>query len=58
VQAFRLRFHPLTIKMLASEFMNERYIKWYTPYFGKWRGHDWNYWQDMLPYCLSRLWNW
>jgi hypothetical protein len=20
---------------------------------GKWRGHDWNYWQDMLPYYLS-----
>ena len=25
---------------------------------GRWRGHDWNdwnYWQDMLPYYLSRL---
>ena len=22
---------------------------------GKWRGHDWNYWQDMLPYYLSLL---
>jgi esterase/lipase superfamily enzyme len=22
---------------------------------GKWRGHDWNYWQDMLPYYLSVL---
>jgi len=46
--------------------MNKRYIKWYTPYLsrefemlkhwlddGKWPGHDWNYWQDMLPYCLS-----
>jgi len=22
---------------------------------GKWRGHDWNYWRDMLPYYLSRL---
>ena len=20
---------------------------------GKWRGHDWNYWRDMLPYYLS-----
>jgi len=54
-----LRFHPLTIKMLASKFMNERYIKWYTPclsrefemlVFG-----DSNYWQDMLPYYVSLL---
>jgi esterase/lipase superfamily enzyme len=22
---------------------------------GKWRGHDWNYWCDMLPYYLSKL---
>jgi esterase/lipase superfamily enzyme len=22
---------------------------------GRWRGHDWNYWQDMLPYYLSVL---
>ena len=22
---------------------------------GKWRGHDWNYWPDMLPYYLSLL---
>ena len=22
---------------------------------GRWRGHDWNYWQDMLPYYLSLL---
>jgi esterase/lipase superfamily enzyme len=22
---------------------------------GKWRGHDWNYWRDMLPYYLSLL---
>ena len=22
---------------------------------GKWRGHDWNYWRDMLPYYLSKL---
>ena len=22
---------------------------------GKWRGHDWNYWQDMLPYYLSKI---
>jgi hypothetical protein len=45
--------------MLASKFMNERYIKWYTPclsrefemlVFG-----DSNYWQDMLPYYVSRL---
>ena len=58
--------------------MNERYIKWYTPWLsrefemrlsevlnskgskhwldeGKWRGHDWNYWRDMLPYYLSKL---
>jgi len=22
---------------------------------GKWRGHDWNYWRDMLPHYLSVL---
>ena len=22
---------------------------------GKWRGHDWNYWRDMLPYYLSKI---
>src|SRR5262245_55013466 len=22
---------------------------------GRWRGHDWNYWQDMLPVYLSLL---
>ena len=22
---------------------------------GKWRGHDWNYWRDMLPHHLSVL---
>ena len=22
---------------------------------GKWRGHDWNYWRDILPYYLSVL---
>jgi esterase/lipase superfamily enzyme len=22
---------------------------------GKWRGHDWNYWRDMVPYYLSVL---
>jgi esterase/lipase superfamily enzyme len=22
---------------------------------GKWRGHDWNYWRNVLPYYLSRL---
>jgi len=22
---------------------------------GKWRGHDWNYWRDTLPYYLSVL---
>jgi len=21
----------------------------------KWRGHDWNYWRDILPYYLSVL---
>jgi hypothetical protein len=46
--------------------MNERYIKWYTPWLrrefvkhwlddAKWSGHDWNYGQDMLPYYLSLL---
>jgi len=86
--------------MVALLPMNERYIRWYTPWLsrefemlafgnggglpliifptsfgsyyqnkdfglvgsvsefvddGKWRGHDWNYWCDMLPYYLSRL---
>jgi esterase/lipase superfamily enzyme len=22
---------------------------------GKWRGHEWSYWRDMLPYYLSKL---
>jgi esterase/lipase superfamily enzyme len=22
---------------------------------GRWRGHDWNYWRDMLPHYLSRI---
>ena len=72
--------------------MNDRYLKWYTPWLrrefgmlafgdkreirliayhlsgilnskgikhrlddGRWRGHDWNYWQDMLPSYLSKL---
>jgi esterase/lipase superfamily enzyme len=37
-----------------SEILNSKGIKhWLDD--GKWRGHDWNYWQDMLPYYLSLL---
>jgi esterase/lipase superfamily enzyme len=37
-----------------SEVLNSKGIKhWLDD--GKWRGHDWNYWQDMLPYYLSVL---
>ena len=81
-----LRFCGGATKMVALLPMNERYIRWYTPWLsrefemlafgngggllsgtlnskgvnhwlddGKWRGHDWNYWRDMLPYYLSRL---
>jgi esterase/lipase superfamily enzyme len=35
-----------------SEILNSKGIKhWLDD--GKWRGHDWTYWQDMLPYYLS-----
>jgi len=35
-----------------SEVLNSKGIKhWLDD--GKWRGHDWNYWQDMLPYYLA-----
>jgi esterase/lipase superfamily enzyme len=35
-----------------SEVLNSKGIKhWLDD--GRWRGHDWNYWQDMLPYYLS-----
>jgi esterase/lipase superfamily enzyme len=35
-----------------SEVLNSKGIRhWLDD--GKWRGHDWNYWQDMLPYYLS-----
>jgi len=35
-----------------SEVLNSKGIKhWLDD--GKWRGHDWNYWQDVLPYYLS-----
>ena len=50
-QASRLPFKRLTVKMGATRNMEERYIKSYTP----WLSHDWNYWQDMLPYYLSLL---
>jgi len=37
-----------------SEILNSKGIKhWLDD--GKWRGHDWNYWRDMLPYYLSKL---
>ena len=37
-----------------SEVLNSKGIKhWLDD--GKWRGHDWNYWQDMLPYYLSKI---
>src|SRR5229473_113965 len=37
-----------------SEVLNSKGIKhWLDD--GKWRGHDWNYWCDMLPYYLSRM---
>ena len=86
-----LPFSGGTTKMVALLLMNERYVRWYTPWlsrefemlvFGdkrglllvlfptsearskgikhwlddrRWRGHDWNYWQDMLPVYLSLL---
>jgi esterase/lipase superfamily enzyme len=35
-----------------SEVLNSKGLKhWLDD--GKWRGHDWNYWHDMLPYYLS-----
>src|SRR5438093_496490 len=37
-----------------SEILNSKGIQhWLDD--GKWRGHDWNYWRDMLPYYLSKL---
>src|SRR6266700_1668289 len=37
-----------------SDILNSKGIKhWLDD--GKWRGHDWNYWQDMLPYYLSKI---
>ena len=37
-----------------SEILNSKGVKhWLDD--GKWRGHDWNYWRDMLPYYLSKL---
>jgi esterase/lipase superfamily enzyme len=37
-----------------AEILNSKGIKhWLDD--GKWRGHDWNYWRDMLPYYLSKL---
>jgi esterase/lipase superfamily enzyme len=37
-----------------SEILNSKGVKhWLDD--GKWRGHDWNYWRDMLPYYLSVL---
>jgi esterase/lipase superfamily enzyme len=37
-----------------SEILNSKGIQhWLDD--GKWRGHDWNYWRDMLPHYLSRI---
>jgi esterase/lipase superfamily enzyme len=37
-----------------SEILNSKGVKhWLDD--GKWGGHDWNYWRDMLPYYLSKL---
>src|SRR6266481_3485205 len=37
-----------------SEILNSKGIKhWLDD--GKWRGHEWSYWRDMLPYYLSKL---
>src|SRR6266576_2151646 len=37
-----------------SEILNSKGIKhWLDD--GKWRGHEWSYWRDMLPYYLSTL---
>jgi esterase/lipase superfamily enzyme len=37
-----------------SEILNSKGVKhWLDD--GKWRGHDWNYWRDMLPHYLSVL---
>ncbi|HUE61655.1 MAG TPA: alpha/beta hydrolase-fold protein, partial [Chthoniobacterales bacterium] len=37
-----------------SEILNSKGIQhWLDD--GKWRGHDWNYWRDMLPYYLSKI---
>ena len=37
-----------------SEILNSKGIKhWLAD--GKWRGHEWSYWRDMLPYYLSTL---
>jgi esterase/lipase superfamily enzyme len=37
-----------------SEVLNSKGIKHWRD-DRKWRGHDWNYWQDMLPYYLSKI---
>ena len=37
-----------------SEILNSKGIKhWIDD--GRWRGHDWNYWCDMLPHYLSKI---
>jgi len=37
-----------------SEILNSKGVKhWLDD--GRWRGHDWNYWRDMLPHYLSKL---
>src|SRR6266571_3938346 len=37
-----------------SEILNSKGIQhWLDD--GKWRGHDWSYWREMLPYYLSKL---
>jgi esterase/lipase superfamily enzyme len=37
-----------------SEILNSKGIQhWLDD--GRWRGHDWNYWRDMLPHYLSKI---
>ena len=37
-----------------SEILNSKGINYWLD-DGKWRGHDWDYWRDMLSYYLSKL---
>jgi esterase/lipase superfamily enzyme len=47
-------YHAANIAFRVSVILNSKGVKrWFDD--GKWRGHDWNYWRDMLPYYLSNL---